>query len=167
MFIWHSPNYAKSHAPGGQEPEWEPPQKNRLPGTFGLILSSWKFYLLVLSSVVGRPGTGVEGAGVCWAGGNGEVALSVGLFLWHIQSHWRSCPSPVVLGSEVVFTYNSSNARAQASGNIGWNLGASDFFFRFPQISHIFLMSLPFLNQDWNKVRILYWLLCFLVSFNV
>ena len=54
----------------------------------------------------------------------------------------------VVLGSEVVFTYNSSNAWAQASGNIGWNLGTSDSFFRFPKMSHIFLMSLLFLNQD-------------------
>ena len=38
----------------------------------------------------------------------------------------------MVLGSEVVFTYNSSDAQAQASGKTDYNLGASDFFFQIP-----------------------------------
>ena len=50
----------------------------------GLLDSFWvveRSALLVRSSVAGWPGPGVEGWGYCWAGGNGEVALSVGLFL--------------------------------------------------------------------------------------
>ena len=156
-------NHAKSRAPGGQEPEWEPPQKNRLPWAFGLILSCWTFC---------PPGSLLCGR-LAWAWGGG-LGLLLGWREWRsgfvcwtlpmthtepLEELFQPCGSGLWSG----LYQNSCNAQAQASGKIGWHLGASDFVFRFAQMSHIFLMSLISLNQGWNKVCILYWLLFFLM----